>query len=70
MCQLGPFDYDPGRWADQERTPPLPLLPGAVETTLFQHGTADFDGYYQELVRAPNVTLVLHASVVELATGE
>ena len=69
MCQLGPFDYDPGRWADQERTPPLPLLPGAVETTLFQHGTADFDGYYQELVRAPNVTLLLHASVVELATG-
>ena len=69
VCQLGPFDYDPGRWADQERTPPLPLLPGAVETTLFQHGTADFDGYYQELVRAPNVTLVLHASVVELATG-
>ena len=69
VCQLGPFDYDPGRWADQERTPPLPLLPGAVETTLFQHGTADFDGYYQELVRAPNVTLVLHASVVDLATG-
>ena len=69
VCQLGPFDYDPGRWADQERTPPLPLLPGAVETTLFQHGTADFGGYYQELVRAPNVTLVLHASVVELATG-
>ena len=68
VCRLGPFDYDPGRWADQERTPPLPLLPGAVETTLFQHGTADFDGYYQELVRAPNVTLVLHASVVDLAT--
>ena len=57
LCRLGPFDYDPGRWADQERTPPLPLLPGAVETTLFQHGTADFGGYYQELVRAPNVTL-------------
>jgi choline dehydrogenase-like flavoprotein len=69
MCRLGPFDYDLGRWADQERTPPLPLLPGAVETTLFQHGTADFDGYYQELVRASNVTLLLHASVVELAAG-
>ena len=37
---------------------------------MFQHGTADFDGYYQELVRAPNVTLLLHASVVDLATGE
>jgi choline dehydrogenase-like flavoprotein len=70
LCQLGPFDYDPGRWTDQTRTPALPLPSGAVETTLFQHGTADFDGYYQELVRAPNVTLLLHASVVDLATGE
>ena len=66
--QLGPFDYEPGRWADQERTPPLPLQPGAVETTLFQRGKADFDDYYHDLVRAPNVTLMLHASVVELAT--
>ena len=70
LCGLGPFDYDPGRWSDPASTPPLPLPPGPVETTLFQHGTADFDRYYQELVRAPNVTLLLHASVVELATGE
>ena len=70
LCQLGPFDYDPGRWTDPARTPPLPLPSGTVETTLFQHGTADFDGYYQELVRAPNVTLLLHASVVDLGTGE
>jgi choline dehydrogenase-like flavoprotein len=70
LCQLGPFDYEPGRWTDQARTPPLPLPSGTIGTTLFQHGTADFDGYYQELVRAPNVTLLLHASVVDLATGE
>jgi choline dehydrogenase-like flavoprotein len=69
LCGLGPFDYDPGRWADPARTPPLPLPPGPVETTVFHHGTADFDGYYQELVRAANVTLLLHASVVDLATG-
>ena len=70
LCGLGPFDYDPGRWTDPARTPVLPLPSGPVETTVFQHGTADFDGYYQELVRAPNVTLLLHASVVELATGQ
>jgi choline dehydrogenase-like flavoprotein len=70
LCRVGPFDYDPGRWADQTRTPPLPLPAGAVETTLFQHGTAGFEGYYQELVRAPNVSLLLHAFVVDLATGE
>ncbi|MGY1831199.1 FAD-dependent oxidoreductase [Geodermatophilus sp. SYSU D01180] len=68
VCRLGPFDYDPGRWADQERMSPLPLLPGAIETTVFQHGTDDFGDYFQELVRAPNVTLLLHASVVDLAT--
>jgi choline dehydrogenase-like flavoprotein len=67
VCRLGPFDYDPARWADP---PPLPLPAGPVETTVFQHGTASFEGYYQELVRAPNVTLLLHASVVDLATGE
>ena len=70
LCGLGPFDYDPGRWSDPARTPPFALPPGPVETTLFQHGTADFDGYFEELVRAPNVTLLLHASVVELATRE
>jgi choline dehydrogenase-like flavoprotein len=71
ICQLGPYSYDPGRWADQERTPPLPLPSGAVETTLFHHGTAaGFDDYYQEFVRAPNVTLLLNASVVDLATRE
>jgi choline dehydrogenase-like flavoprotein len=70
LCGLGPFDYDPARWSDPAETPPLPLSAGPVESTVFQHGTADFDGYYQELVRAPNVTLLLHATVVELATGE
>jgi choline dehydrogenase-like flavoprotein len=67
LCRLGPFDYDPASWADP---PPLPLPPGPVETTVFQHGTASFDGYYQELVRAPNVTLLLHASVVDLAVED
>jgi hypothetical protein len=33
----------------------------------FQHGTVDFGGYYDELVRAANVSLPLHASVAELA---
>jgi choline dehydrogenase-like flavoprotein len=41
-----------------------------VETTLFQHGRLDFDGYYDGLAHAPNVTLLFHASVVDLATDE
>jgi choline dehydrogenase-like flavoprotein len=68
LCGLGPFDYDPARWSDPVRTPTLPLPTGPGETTVFHHGSVDFDGYYQELVRASNVTLLLHATVVELAT--
>ena len=37
---------------------------------MFQHGVDDFAGYYEEIVRAPNVTLALHASVVDLATDD
>jgi choline dehydrogenase-like flavoprotein len=37
---------------------------------LFQHGTSNFGDYYDELVRARNVTLLLHASVVDLATDD
>jgi hypothetical protein len=70
LCQLGPFDHDPGSGADPTRAPSLPMPPGAVETTLFQHGTAGFEGYCQELVRGPNATLLLHPAVVDLATGE
>ncbi len=69
VCGLRPFDYAVGHRGDQELAP-LPLPPGDVETTLFQHGTEDFDRYYHEFVRAPNVRLMLHASVVELATDD
>jgi choline dehydrogenase-like flavoprotein len=70
LCRLGPFDYDAASWAEPSHTPSLPLPSGPVETTIFHHGTAGFDGYFEELVRAPNVTLLLHASVVDLATTD
>jgi choline dehydrogenase-like flavoprotein len=69
-CQLGPFDYDPEGWGDPAAAP-LPALPGAeVETTVFQHGATSFEGCLEELAGAANVTVVLHARVVELAAGE
>jgi choline dehydrogenase-like flavoprotein len=70
ICQLGPCDYDPGHWADQARTPVLPLRTADVETTMFHRGSESFEGYYQELARSANVTLFLHAAVVDLATDE
>ena len=69
LCQLGPFVYDPAHWADKSG-PGLPLRLGDVETTLFQRGRHDFNGFYDGLVRAPNVTLLLHAPAVELATDD
>lgn len=70
VCQLGPFTYDPDYWADAKRTPCLPLRTTSVETTLFQRGSATFEGYYEELVRSSNVTLFLHAQVTDLAIDE
>jgi choline dehydrogenase-like flavoprotein len=70
LCQLGPLLYDPARWPDEGPGSGLPPRLGDVETTLFQHGRSDFNGYYGKLVRAPNVTLLLHASVVDLATDD
>ena len=70
LCQLGPFDYEQERWSDPHARHPCHCCRGAVETTVFQHGTAGFEGYFEELVRAPNVTLLLHASVVDLATTD
>jgi len=70
VCRLGPFDYDPGRWAVEAQTPCLPLRTAEVETTLFHHGLSTFEGDYDEFVRAPNVTLFLHTSVTSLATKQ
>jgi choline dehydrogenase-like flavoprotein len=70
VCQLGPFAYEPGQWADGTETPGLPLRTSEVENTVFQHGLSTFEHHYEELVRAPNVRLFLHAPVVNLATDE
>jgi choline dehydrogenase-like flavoprotein len=70
MCRLGPFVYDPLYWDSEAGSTELPTQLGDLETTLFQHGRSDFNGHYDRLVRAPNVTLVLHAPVVDLATDE
>ena len=69
VCRLGPYMYEPTHWADGLGPDLLPRL-GDVETTLFQRGRYDFNGFYDGLVHAPNVTLLLHASVVDLATDE
>jgi choline dehydrogenase-like flavoprotein len=67
-CQLGPFDYAAAAWEDPARLATLDLPGPEVETTVFQHGATSFEGCLDELTGSPNVTLVLHAQVVDLAT--
>lgn len=70
VCRLGPYEYEPGRWGEQGRSPALALGTDAVETTVFLHGPAAFDGYFDELARAPAVRVFLHAHVTALEVGE
>jgi choline dehydrogenase-like flavoprotein len=69
VCQVGPYDYDLTGWSEPVHTPWI-RLGGAVETTVFQHGPAAFDGYHVELAGAGNVTVFQHAHVSELLPDE
>jgi len=65
VCQAGPYDYDPAGWTEGAISA-LPLVGDAVDTTVFLHGPAAFDGYHAEVAGASNVTLFQHATVTEL----
>jgi choline dehydrogenase-like flavoprotein len=70
VCQLGPDDGDPAGWAGERGAGYLPLRTPEVETTVFQHGTATFEGYYQQLAGSSNVALLLHATATGLRTEQ
>jgi choline dehydrogenase-like flavoprotein len=68
FCGLGPFAYDAETWEAKGYGAPLPLDPRRVESVIFQFGKqSSFDRYEDELARAENVNLVLHATAVHLA---
>lgn len=68
LCQLGPFDYDPGPLGRPDTHATLAPAAGRGDHAIPARHRR-LRGNYQDLVRAPNVTLLLHASVVDLATG-
>lgn len=69
LCDLGPYDYEPARWSNADRTPLLKLAGGLVENTMFQHALPDtFTDMYGQLARSGNVELLLNACVTELRT--
>jgi len=71
VCQIGPFNYDPEYWSDDQRTP-LPLRDGRTESTIFQFAEREifFKQYKEELERSPQVSVFLHGNVTEIETSE
>jgi choline dehydrogenase-like flavoprotein len=65
ICQAGPYDYDPAGWTDDGHSA-LPMVDNTVDTTVFVHGPAAFDGYHAKVAAARNLTLFQYATVTEL----
>lgn len=68
LCALGPYAYDAGSWEAKGYGAPLPLDPERVQSVMFQFGKQSrFHRYENDLARAENVDVVLHATAVHLA---
>jgi choline dehydrogenase-like flavoprotein len=68
LCDLGPFAYDAKSWAAKGYGAPLPLDSERVESVIFQFGKqSSFHRYKDDLERANNVDVLLHATAVHLA---
>ncbi len=71
VCQIGPYAYDVEAWQDQ-RAKPLAFKSDRVTTGISQYGLRDpFTTEYPNTLRqASNITMLLHANVVEIETDE
>lgn len=70
ICQLGPFAYDLDFW-ETKTSPCLPFVDDRMRTVIFQNresptrfGTA----YREEILKAANITTLLHANVLNIET--
>ncbi len=72
LCELGPCEYDATYWAARRQAPQLALPPERAATRIFQLSPPTRFGalYRDRLSRAPNVTVLLHATALELQTDE
>jgi choline dehydrogenase-like flavoprotein len=71
LCQLGPYDYDDlSPWLAASGMVALPLDPRRLRTALFEVGPPTRFGatYREALDQAANITVLLHANVLELRT--
>jgi choline dehydrogenase-like flavoprotein len=68
ICQLGPYDYRPERWSRITGRQPLPLHDDRwLEPAVYQFSPTRFGAVYrQELARAANVRVFLHANATQI----
>jgi len=71
LCELGPYDYDPSRWAG-DSIRPLPLARDLIATTLFQFSPPTRFGamYRKEASDSPMLRVLLRAVATELVASE
>lgn len=72
VCKVGPYTYDANDWEDKQRNPTLPLVGDRVKTIIYQSVDRDVfrKDYREELEQAANITVYLHANVLEVETTE
>lgn len=70
LCDLGPFDYRTATWSDTD-APPLGLDSSVAETVTFQVAALGaFPARWSAIEGDGDTTLLLHAHVLEIVTGE
>lgn len=71
VLEIGPFDYDPAPVAERLGHPLLPFDAARVETVLSRYHRLQFgERYREELDRAGNISVLLHATVASLDLSE
>jgi choline dehydrogenase-like flavoprotein len=71
VCQIGPYDYSVEAWEDK-RAKRLPFKSDRITTSMSQYGGRYpfTEKYREELKQTQNITIVLHATAIELIADE
>jgi len=66
--QLGPFEYDFGKWQDRIDAPALPLDPDMVRNAAYQQSppTRFADTYWDAIATSNQIRCFLHANLVDI----
>ncbi len=72
VCHIGKYSYAAEDWDDSVSAPHLPLDSSKVETTVFHFGQRKFfyEDYLDEIDKAANIRIYLHANVIEVESDE